>query len=152
MKNLRSIMKYRIELTDKQLHLILRAVNLMMRTGIGQTNDLTEWLVTMGDAIKFDISTERGKREFDAYCCTRAAITPVIDGVMRACWRRQETMKSESVSELETIYLAIRHQERLDSEVKTNLNSEVKTYLDVRSYEPIQQGSEPVPKIEKIED
>ena len=34
-------MKYRIELTDVQLNAVLRAVNLMMRTGMGQTDDLT---------------------------------------------------------------------------------------------------------------
>lgn len=75
-------MKYRLELTDTQLNIVLHAVNLMMRTGMGQTDDLTEWLVTMGDNIKFDTSTEKGKRVFEGYYITREAIRPVIHGVM----------------------------------------------------------------------
>ena len=136
-------MTYRIELTDVQLNAVLRAVNLMMRTGTGQADDLTEWLVTQGDNIKFDTSTEQGKHVFEDYYSTREAIRPVIHGVMMGCWRGSRTMKSDSVQELETIYLALRHQEWLDSETRPE--------WDVRSSEPIQQGFEPVPRIERIE-
>lgn len=137
-------MKYRIELTDVQLNAVLRAVNLMMRTGIGQTDDLTEWLVTMGDSIKFNTSTEEGKRVFEDYYSTREAIRPVIHGVMMGCWRGSNTLKSDSVRELETIYLALRHQEWLDCSEKSD--------WDVRSSEPFQQGFEPIPKIERVEE
>ena len=41
-------MRYRIELTENQLGLVLYAVNLTMRTGIGQTDDLIHWIITMG--------------------------------------------------------------------------------------------------------
>ena len=44
-------MKYKLELTEAQLNIVLRAVNLMMCTGIGQTSYLTEWLLAMGDNI-----------------------------------------------------------------------------------------------------
>lgn len=135
-------MKYRIELTDVQFDAVLRAVNLMMRTGMGQTDDLTEWLVTMGDNIKFDTSTERGKRVFEDYYSTREAIRPVIHGVMMGCWRGSNALKSDTVKELETIYFTLRHQEWLDLET----NSE----WDVRSREPEQCGSEPIPKIERV--
>ena len=137
-------MKYRIELTDTQLNIVLRAVNLMMRTGMGQTDDLTEWLVTMGDNIKFDTSTEKGKRVFEDYYSTREAIRPVIHGVMMGCWRCSNRLKSDTVQELETIYLAIRHQEWLDTEERFE--------SDVRSREPMQCGSEPIPKIERVEE
>lgn len=136
-------MKYRIELTDVQLNAVLRAVNLMMRTGTGQTDDLTEWLVTMGDNIKFNTSTEGGKRIFVNYYHTREAIRPVLDGVMHGCWQSSDTPKSDSVRELETIYLTLRHQEWLDSETKPD--------WDVRGREPMQCGFEPIPKIEKVE-
>lgn len=136
-------MKYRIELTDVQLNAVLRAVNLMMRTGMGQTDDLTEWLVTMGDNIKFDTSTEEGKRVFEDYYSTREAIRPVIHGVMMGCWRGSNRLKSGTVQELETIYLALRHQEWLDTEERFE--------SDVRSREPMQCGSEPIPKIERVE-
>lgn len=130
-------MKYRIELTDVQLNAVLRAVNLMMRTGMGQTDDLTEWLVTMGDNIRFNTSTE-----FVNYYHTREAIRPVIHGVMMGCWQNSDTRKSDSVLELETIYLALRHQEWLDTEERFE--------SDIRSREPMQCGSEPIPKIERV--
>lgn len=136
-------MKRRIELTDTQLNIVLRAVNLMMRTGMGQTDDLTEWLVTMGDNIKFDTSTEKGKRVFEDYYSTREAIRPVIHGVMMGCWRGYNRLKSDTVQELETIYFALRHQEWLDTEERFE--------SDVRSREPMQCGSEPIPKIERVE-
>lgn len=136
-------MKYRIELTDVQLNAVLRAVNLMMRTGTGQMDELTEWLVTQGDNINLDTRTDEGQRVFEDYYITRAAIRPVIDGVKQACWRGFRTMKSNSVRELETIYLALRHQEWLDSEIKPD--------GDVRGREPMQLGNEPIPKIERVE-
>lgn len=137
-------MIYRIELTDVQLNAVLRAVNLMMRTGIGQTDDLTEWLVTLGDNIKFDTSTEQGKRVFEDYYSTREAIRPVLHGVMMGCWRGSNALKSDTVRELETIYLALRHQEWLDTEERFE--------SDVRSREPMQCGFEPIPKIERVEE
>lgn len=137
-------MKYRIELTDVQLNAVLRAVNLMMRTGMGQTDDLTEWLVMQGDNInKFDTSTNEGKRVFENYYRTREAIRPVLDGVMRGCWQNSSTMKSITVRELETVYDVLRHQEWLDTPAKLE--------WDVRAREPMQWGNEPIPKIEKVE-
>ena len=137
-------MKYRIELTDVQFDAVLRAVNLMMRTGTGQTDDLTEWLVTMGDNIKFDTSTEKGKRVFEDYYSTREAIRPVIHVVMMGCWRGPNRQKSDTVLELETLYEALRHQEWLDTEERFE--------SDVRSREPMQCGFEPIPKIERVEE
>ncbi len=136
-------MKYIIELTDTQLNIVLRAVNLMMRTGLGQMDDLTEWLVTRGDNInKFDTNTNEGKRVFQNYCITREAIRPVLDGVKYACWRGSDGLRSDTAQELETIYLALRHQEWLDFATKSE--------DDVRSREPEQCGSEPIPKIERV--
>ena len=137
-------MKYRLELTDTQLNIVLRAVNLMMRTGMGQTDDLTEWLVTMGDNIKYDTSTEKGKRVFDNYYRTREAIRPVLDGVMRGCWQNSSTMKSITVLELETVYDVLQHQKWLDTPAKLE--------LDIRASEPMQWGNEPIPKIERVEE
>ncbi len=137
-------MKYRIELTDVQFDAVLRAVNLMMRTGMGQTDDLTEWLATQGDNIKFDTSTEAGKRVFENYCHTRDAIRPVIHGVMMGCWQHSNAMKSITVQELETIYDVLRHQEWLDAPTKLD--------CDVRASEPMQCGNEPIPKIERVEE
>ena len=137
-------MKYKVELTDTQLHIILRAVNLMMRTGLGQTSDLTEWLVTLGDTIKFDTSAEQDKHTLDCYRISREITRQVIEGVMNGCWMASSSItKPGTVEELETIYLALRHQEWLDSKPKYA--------CDVRAEEPTQQGVEPVPKIERVE-
>lgn len=137
-------MKYRIELTDAQFNAVLRAVNLMMRTGMGQMDDLTEWLVTQGDNINLDTRTDEGKRIFEHYYSTREAIRPVLDGVKHACWRGSMNLKSDTVEELETIYLTLRHQEWLDAPTKLD--------WDVRGREPMQWGHEPVPKIERVEE
>lgn len=136
-------MKYRLELTDTQLNIVLRAVNLLMRTGMGQADDLTEWLVTMGDNIEFNTSTDAGKRVFANYYRTREAIRPVLDGVMHGCWQHSDTMKSITVRELETVYDVLRHQEWLDAPTKLD--------WDVREREPMQWGNEPIPKIERVE-
>ena len=77
----------------------------MMRTGMGQTDDLTEWLVTMGDNIKFDTSTEKGKRVFEDYYSTREAIRPVIHGVMMGCWRGSNRQKSDTVQAMTIEYV-----------------------------------------------
>lgn len=137
-------MKYRIELTDVQLNAVLRAANLMMRTGMGQTDDLSEWLATQGDNIKFDTSTKEDKRVFYDYINTRKVISPILDGVMRGCWKGNDTRRSDTTKELETIYLTLLHQEWLDLETKSE--------WDVRSREPEQCGSEPIPKIERVEE
>lgn len=144
-KSGKNIKKYRIELTEAQFNIVLRAINLMMRTGMGQMDDLTEWLATQGDNIdKFNTSTKEGKLVFKNYCITREVIKAVLDGVQHACWKSSNTLKSDSVLDLETIYLAFRHQQWADSKTKLE--------CDVCSYEPTQQGCEPVPKIEKIEE
>ena len=134
-------MKYRIELTDVQLNAVIRAVNLMMRTGTGQTDDLMEWIVTQGDNIKLDTSTVHGEHVFMDYYHTRTLLRPVLDSVVNGCWNRTNSMKSDTVRELETIYLAFRHQEWLDS----------KSDWDVRAREPMKLGKEPIPKIERVE-
>ena len=137
-------MKYKLELTDTQLNIVLRAVNLMMRTGMGQTNDLSEWLVMMGDSIKLNTSTDEGKRVFDNYYITREAIRPVLDGVMHGCWQNSSTMKSITVLELETVYDVLQHQKWLDTPAKLE--------WDVGAREPMQWGNEPIPKIERVEE
>lgn len=136
-------MKYQIELTSGQLELVLKAINMMMRTGMGQTDDLTEWLVTQGDNIRYDTRTEDGKRIFEDYYRTREAIRPVLDGVMRGCWKYSSTTKSATVLELETVYGVLQHQKWLDTPAKQE--------WDVGAREPMQWGNEPIPKIERVE-
>ena len=139
-------MKYKIELTDTQLNIVLRAVNLMMRTGMGQSDDLAEWLASRGNNVKFDTSTEDGKLEFERFISVRDTTRPIIDGIMGGCGFNSHRIntKSMDVMELETIYLAIRHQQWLDMENRPQWST--------CSSEPMQVGAEPVPKIERIGD
>lgn len=137
-------MKYRIELTSGQLELVLRAINLMMRSGMGQSGDLSEWLASMGNKVKFDTSTEDGKLEFGRFISVRDTIRPVIDWIMDVCSFNSHRIntKSMDVRELETIYLAIRHRQWLDMENRPQWST--------CSGESMQVGAEPVPKIERI--
>ena len=137
-------MKYQIELTSGQLELVLKAINMMMRTGMGQSDDLAEWLASMGNKVKFDTSTEDGKLEFGRFISVRDTIRPIIDGIMGGCGFNSHRIntKTMDVRELETIYLAIRHQQWLDMENRPQWST--------CSSEPMQVGAEPVPKIERI--
>lgn len=128
--------RYRITLTEKQLDLIGKAVELMMRTGMGQTMDLAEWIALPG----YDISSGR---EFDIYIAQRNLIKGALDGIMREIQidpHRNE--KSVPVRELTTLHEAICYRQWLDSG---------EPEWDVRSYNPMQCGEEPVPEIERVE-
>ena len=135
-------MTYTIELTAEQLHLIHRAIEMMMRTGLDQPEMLAEWIVTKGRTVH---NGEDYQREFDRYIYTLGAIKSVLRGVMDAGRSKVDIDKSPDVLELETLYGAIGHQFWSDqSEEQRNL-------FDVRADEPIRWGREPVPKIERVE-
>lgn len=135
-------MKYRIELTENQLTVLLRAVDITMRAGMNQMDEISEWLASHGDAIQFDTSTPEGEIEFDNYIYARDDIrNAMIESMRKHGVHNWST--SDSVQELRTIYQAIRHREWLDSRTKID--------WDVRSSEPMQWGNEPVPKIERVE-
>lgn len=128
--------KYRITLTENQLALVGDAVELMMRTGMGQTYDLAEWLTLAGHDMP-------SGTEFDIYIAERNVIESVLDGIMREVHPSIKTeTKSDTVQELETLYEAIGHRRWKDNGMDE---------WDVRSHEPMKFGSEPIPEIEKIE-
>lgn len=128
--------KYRITLTGRQFALVGDAVELMMRTGIGQTYDLAEWLTLAGHDMP-------SGTEFDIYIAERNVIESVLDGIMREVHPPIKTeTKSDTVQELETLYEAIGHQQWKDSGADE---------WDVRSSKPIKFGNEPIPKIERVD-
>ena len=55
--------KYRITLTEKQFALIETAVEIMLRTGMGQTYDLAEWLtlVVIIATMLIEVANKRGQ-------------------------------------------------------------------------------------------
>lgn len=129
--------QYTITLTGRQFALVGDAVELMMRTGIGQTYDLAEWLTLAGHDMP-------SGTEFDIYIAERNVIESVLDGIMREVHPPIKTeTKSDTVQELETLYEAIGHQQWQDSGMDE---------WDCRSHEPMKFGSEPIPKIERIDE
>ena len=129
--------RYTITLTGRQFALVGDAVELMMRTGIGQTYDLAEWLTLAGHDMP-------SGTEFDIYIAERNVIESVLNGIMREVHPPIKTeTKSDTVQELETLYEAIGHQQWQDSGMDE---------WDCRSHEPMKFGSEPIPKIERIDE
>lgn len=128
-------MKYRITLTEKQLALVGTAVEMMMRTGMGQTRDLAEWLVLAG------YDTPSGT-EFDIYIAERDLIQGMLEGIMRnMAWIPYGKQESNPLRELKTLYEAIGHRQWEDSG---------KSEWDVRSRMPMKCGEEPIPEIERL--
>ena len=140
--------RYKITLTENQLALVGTAVEIMLRTGMGQTYDLAEWLTLKGN----DYPHGNG---FDIYIAERNLIASVLEGIMcnkaahnfarincTVCGASAKE-ESDSVRELKTLYEAIRHQQWKDSRAPE---------WDVRSHKPMMCGKEPVPKIERIDE
>lgn len=127
--------RYKITLTENQLALVGTAVEIMLRTGMGQTYDLAEWLTPKGN----DYPHGNG---FDIYIAERNLIASVLEGIMRYETAHIEK-ESDSVRELTTLYEAIGHQQWKDSRAPE---------WDVRSHKPIKCGKEPVPEIERIDE
>ena len=130
--------RYKITLTEKQLDLIGKAVEMMLRTGMGQMYDLAEWLTLSGYAFP------SGSTEFDIYLAQRNLIESVLEGISRDITEFPHGKgESNSVQELKTLYEAIGHQQWKDSG---------EPEWDVRSHEPMMCGKEPVPEIERVEE
>ena len=127
--------RYRITLTENQLALVGTAVEIMLRTGMGQMHDLAEWLTLAGNDYP------RGSDLFCLYVTERNLIQSVLEGIMRneAAHKKEE---SDSLRELKTLYEAIGHRRWKDNGMDE---------WDVRSHEPMKFGSEPVPRIERID-
>ena len=130
--------RYKITLTEEQLALVETAVEMMLRTGMGQMYDLAGWLVLSG----YDYPT--GSTEFDIYLAQRKLIESVLEGISRNITECPHGKgESNSVKELKTLYEAIGHQQWRDSGMDE---------WDCRSHEPMKFGSEPIPKIERLEE
>lgn len=128
--------QYTITLTEKQLDLIGKAVEMMLRTGMGQMYNLAEWITLTGHDTP-------SCTEFDVYIAERCLIQTVLEGISRyvAAFPHGKG-ESGSLQELKTLYEAVRHQQRQDSK---------RPMWDVRANEPMKFGSEPVPEIERVD-
>ena len=129
--------KYKVTLTENQLALVGTAVEIMLRTGMGQMYDLAEWLTLSG----YDYPTF--STEFDIYLAQRKLIQSVLEGISRDVAECPHGKgESNSLLELKTLYEAIGHQQWKDSG---------EPEWDVRSHKPMLCGKEPVPEIERID-
>jgi len=127
--------RYRITLTANQLELVGAAVEIMLRSGMGQTYDLAEWLTLKGN----DYPHGNG---FDICIAERNLIKGVLEGITSYETVHSEK-ESDSVRELKTLYETIRHQQWKDSRAPE---------WGVGSHKPIKCGKEPVPEIERIDE
>ena len=128
--------RYTITLTGRQFALVGDAVELMMRTGMGQMYDLAEWLTLSG------YDTPSGV-EFDIYLAQRCLIQSMLEGISRNITECPHGKgESNSVQELKTLYEAIGHKQWEDSG---------EPEWDVRSHKPMMCGREPVPNIERVD-
>ena len=127
--------RYKITLTENQLALVGTAVEIMLRSGMGQMYDLAEWLTLAGN------DHLRGN-DFDIYVAERNVIKGVLEGITSYETVHSEK-ESDSLRELTTLYEAIRHQWLKDSGALK---------WDDGSHKPIMCGKEPIPKIERIDE
>ena len=136
MSNKTSDKRYTITLTGRQFALVGDAVELMMRTGMGQMYDLAEWLTLSG------YDTPSGV-EFDIYLAQRCLIQSMLEGITRDVAECPHGKgESNSLQELKTLHEAIGHQQWKDSRAPM---------WDIRSHEPMKFGGEPIPEIERVE-
>lgn len=138
MSNKTSDKKYRITLTEKQLDLIGKAVEMMLRTGMGQMYNLAEWLTLSG----YDFPSD--STEFDIYLAQRNLIQGVLEGISRDITEFPHgNGESNSLQELKTLHEAIGHQQWKDSGGDE---------WDVRSHKPMMCGTEPIPEIKRVDE
>lgn len=129
--------RYRITLTEKQLGLIGKAVEIMLHTGMGKMHDLAEWM-TISD---HDMPSGA---EFNIYLAQSCLIQSVLEGIARdvAVFPHGKG-ESNSLQELKTLHEAIGHQQWKDSG---------EDEWDTRSHKPMMCGEEPVPVIERVDE
>lgn len=133
--------KYRIEVTEKQLALLSQAVELMMRTGMGQPLELAEWLVSDGEKVTLT------QENFVMYNTLRNLTMRMLKSLMDEATMTppSDDCKSPKVLELETMCGAFKHQLWLDADIDH-------TSYSVDGNEPMMWGEEPILRIEKVND
>jgi hypothetical protein len=129
-----------LEVTEEQLSVINEAVEEYFRIRMGQFWNLANELAMQN----VDLSPENPKHDkiFDQYINTKDCVMEIFESVGRILGL-QLRKKTDRMLIAEDIWQVIRHQMW-----KGRWN---KDSWCVDSYEPTQWGSEPLPKIEKME-
>lgn len=127
--------KYKVELTEDQMRVIQNCVETMMRIEMGQVDMLAERLAKYN--VDFSQDNPNHERIFDQYITERDAISEVLEAAVRiafSSWGVPEK-KDDDTLIAECIWDAIRTARGIN-----------------RWGQVLPVGSEPVPKIEVIED
>lgn len=91
-------MKCKIELTQNQLLVVIRAIELMMKTGLGQINELVEWIITVrNQGDEFGENVETRKKDVADFLAISSEIEPFFKGVITKK-RRSPRRKFEHLS------------------------------------------------------
>ncbi len=127
-------MKYRIELTEEQMRVTQDALEEYFRLRMGQDADFCDAMAS----INADLSPENRDHEriFDTYILTRDHLQEVMKSFFRIAFGQKGHLeeKTEDIMISECIWDAIRFARGCS-----------------RWSSPFHIGSEPVPKIEKVE-
>lgn len=127
---------YTIKLTEEQLYLIHRAVDIMLRSGMGQPRDLAKWLASKADRVEMSARSTYERTLFDAYLVRLDVINSVLGGVMEGCGALCfPDDASDTIRELETLYESI-------SEALWPMQNLTVT----------KGGKEPIPEIHKLQE
>ena len=133
---------YRITLTDNQLSLLEKAVESYFRVRMGQHFDLADDVAFNG----YDLKTQSDTSEFDKRIRRRNDAQDAYDTAHRIA-RPQNPVKTEDMRNAIDIWHVIRHQRWLD-----NPDVDHNSHWHTASDEPSKCGTEPLCKVERIEE
>ena len=131
-KKKESEVKYRIELNEKQMRILMKYVEITMRLFMGQSWDFCDEIA----ALNCDFSPENPNHEriFDSFIGRRDHLREIMNCVFRIAFEPKG-------------YLEGKTDEMLIAE---DIWESVRVALDMCKF-PLHVGGEPFPKIEKIE-
>lgn len=135
---------YRITLTDNQLSLLEKAVESYFRVRMGQHFDLADDVAFKGYDRSSDSTND--STEFDERIRRRNDAQDLYDIAYRMAFPAK-SVGTEDMRNAIDIWHVIRHQRWLD-----NPNVDHNSHWNTASDEPFQTGTEPLCKVERIEE
>ena len=135
--------QYNITVSKEQLALIEKATEWYIRTSMGQFFDYCSEIALNG--YEYDKSNPDNDRLFDEYIQRRNESQEMFDKAYNvAAPNLFERKKTQDVQNAIDIWHVIRYFRYLE-------RPEPKDHHTVDAYPPYQNGSEPLPKVEKVE-
>lgn len=131
-KKKESEVRYRIELNEKQMRILMKYVEITMRLFMGQSWDFCDEIASLN--CDFSQENPKHKEIFDSFICRRDHLREIMNCVFRIAFEPKG-------------YLEGKTDEMLIAE---DIWESVRVALDMCKY-PLHVGGESFPKIEKIE-